>query len=1020
MNIQGLCPQTVPTKVPFINDSLCSENQLFIGLSETWLQSHNDAELSIEGYTLFRCDSSRKKKNHGRLSGGVAMFLRDDIACSCEVLYSHAKDAVQLICLFSQNENLALITIYRRPDDKSHGHPSTPNDFMEALNKVKIKLAEIHPTPDIIMGGDFNLPHAIWPDGTPKQGATYSEKQMLNTLNEFSNDLCLSQMITSPTHKDGNILDLLLVNNTSLVHQYSIIPVLHSTSHHSIIQVSTMYKSSYDPESTERPKLRSFNALNFFNEGTDWATIYNKYSDIDWKHELADKSEDDILQFFYSTSLKICEEHVPVKSKAEQAKMSRTFRYRRSLTRKRRRINKRLTRSTSPYQKCKLNDKLLQIEKELQKSYQNSATYIENKAVEAIKTNPKFFYTYAKKKSKVKSKIGPLLNSANKLVGNSKEMAEILSEQYTKVFSTPIDPSTIVNNNNNPTQASASISDITFTESDMESAIDELRITSASGPDGFPAAVLKNCKQILAVPLTIFWRKCLDNGHIPNSLKQSVIVPQHKGDSRAVPANYRPIALTSHIIKIFEKILRKHIVNHMNTNNLFNPNQHGFRAGRSCLSQLLEHVDTLINILQDDSNADVVYLDFAKAFDKVDFSIVLNKISNLGINGKLYEWIKSFLTNRYQSVIVNGIKSDPQPMISGVPQGSVLGPLIFLILIGDIDKDIVKAFVKSFADDTRATNAIKSIEDTILLQEDLDRIYSWTDEANMKLNDIKFELVRYGDNDVIKTSTAYTTPSGDPIVEKTEVKDLGVIMSNDCRFDKQINSVIEKGKNTMSWILRTFKTRSITPMLTLYKSLPLPIIEYCSALWCPLGVGQIQKLEALQWSFIRKISNTKGLNYWECLKYTKLYSLQRRRERYRMIYVWKILEKLVPNINNSIISHNHIRHGRKCFIPVINASAKINKLREASLPIHGARLFNALPNAVRNLSNTSILKFKSAVDKFLRTVPDEPQIPGLTICRRASSNSIINMVALSTNSTVSSVTQITRGADGEVFYDLAS
>ena len=1017
MNIQGLCPQTVPSKVPFISYSLCSENQLFIGLSETWLQSHKDAELSIEGYTLFRCDSPRKKKNHGRLSGGVAMFLRDDIACSFEVIHSHAKEAVQLICLYSQKENLALITIYRQPDDKTHGHPSTPNDFMEALNKVKIKLAEIHPTPDIIMGGDFNLPHAKWPEGTPNRGATYHEKQMLTTLNEFSNDLCLSQMISTPTHKDGNILDLLLVNNTSLVHHCSIIPVLHSTSHHCLIQTSTSYKSSFKPESAERPKLSSFNELNFFNEDSDWVSINKKLNDIDWKKELTDKSENDSLQFFHTTCLKICEEHVPLKSKAECTKNSRIFRYRRSLTRKRRRINKRLSRITSPSQKCKLNNQLLQIEIELQKSYQNSATYSENKAVEAIKTNPKFFYTYAKKKSKVKCKIGPLLNSANKLVGNSKEMAEILSEQYKKVFSTPIDPSTIVNNN--PAQT-PSISDITFSESDIESAIDELRITSASGPDGFPAALLKNCKQSLAVPLTIFWRKCLDTSHIPSLLKQSVIVPQHKGDSRAVPANYRPIALTSHIIKIFEKILRRHIVNHMNANNLFNPSQHGFRTGRSCLSQLLEHVDTLINILQDGSNADVVYLDFAKAFDKVDFNIALNKINKLGINGKIYEWIKSFLTHRYQSVIVNGIKSDPQPMISGVPQGSVLGPLIFLILIGDIDKDIVKAIVKSFADDTRATNSIKSIEDTILLQEDLDRIYSWSDEANMELNDIKFEVVRYGDNDVIKTSTTYKTPSGKPIIEKSEVKDLGVIMSNDCLFDKQINSVIEKGKNTMSWILRTFKTRSITPMLTLYKSLLLAIIEYCSALWCPLGVGQIKKIEAIQWSFIRKINNTKGLNYWECLKSTKLYSLQRRRERYRIIYIWKILEKIVPNINNSITSYNHIRHGRKCNIPVSNASAKLSKLREASLPIHGARLFNALPNDVRNLSNVSVAKFKRALDNFLRLVPDEPQIPGLTSCRRANSNSIIEMIELKRNSTVHSITQMTRGADGEMYDRLAN
>ena len=992
MNIQGLCPQTVPSKVPFINDTLTSENQLFIGLSETWLKSHSDAELAIEGYSPFRCDSPRKRQNRGRLTGGVAMNIRDDLACSFEEIFSHAKDAVQLICLYSQSENLVLVTIYRQPDDKYHGHPSTHIDFAEPLNKMKVRLAEIHPSPDIIMGGDFNLPCAQWPEGVPKPGTSYDEKLMIASLKEFCNDLCLTQMIAKPTHKDGNTLDLLLVNNTSLIHHCSITPVLHSTSHHSLIQVSTGYKSSFDAGQSERPKLTSFNALNFFSEDVDWEAIKSDLNEIDWKQEANDKSENEVLEFIYCTCLRICQKYVPVKTCAEISKNSRVFRYRRSLTRMRRRINKRLLSITSPSLTSKLKDKLLQIEKDLQKSYQNSATYMEDKAIEAIKTNPKFFFTYAKKKSKVKTKIGPLLNSNNELVGNSKEMAEILSEQYKKVFSTPIDPSTLPNNDGqSPT---SSISDIQFTESDIEDSINELKISSAAGPDGFPSALLKNCKQILAIPLTIFWRMCLDTGHIPSSLKQSLIVPQHKGDSRAIPANYRPIALTSHLIKIFEKILRKHIVEHMNNNNLFNPNQHGFRSGRSCLSQLLEHIDTLLNILQDGSNADVIYLDFAKAFDKVDFHIVLHKISKLGISGKIYRWIESFLTHRHQSVIVNGIKSDPQPMISGVPQGSVLGPLIFLILIGDIDANVVKAVVRSFADDTRATNAIRSVEDTLILQEDLDRIYDWSDDANMELNDIKFELVRYGDNDVIKTSTSYKTPLGKQIEEKSEVKDLGVTVSNDCLFDKQVNSVIEKGKNTMSWILWTFKTRSLTPMLTLYKSLLLSILEYCSALWCPLGVGQIQKLEAVQWSFIRKINNTKGLNYWECLKATKLYSLQRRRERYRIIYVWKVLEKIVPNINHSIITHDHIRHGRKCIIPVLNGSAKLCRAREASLPIHGARLFNALPKTVRNLTGISVAKFKCALDNFLRDVPDEPQIPSLTSCRRASSNSIIQMIAL--------------------------
>ena len=141
----------------------------------------------------------------------------------------------------------------------------------------------------------------------------------------------------------------------------------------------------------------------------------------------------------------------------------------------------------------------------------------------------------------------------------------------------------------------------------------------------------------------------------------------------------------------------------MNENNLFNPSQHGFRSGRSCLSQLLEQYDLILNILDEDAHADVVYLDFSKAFDKVDHAIVLQKIKRLGIDGKILKWLKSFLTERKQSVMVNGVKSEPQNVLSGVPQGSVLGPLIFLILIGDIDKDILNRFVKSFADDTRAS-----------------------------------------------------------------------------------------------------------------------------------------------------------------------------------------------------------------------------------------------------------------------------------------------------------------------------
>ena len=252
-------------------------------------------------------------------------------------------------------------------------------------------------------------------------------------------------------------------------------------------------------------------------------------------------------------------------------------------------------------------------------------------------------------------------------------MAELLSEQFAKSFSTPVD---YYSNNVTPNSI-PQIEPLMFTIEDIKTAIKELRPTSASGPDGFPAILLRNCVNSLSEPLTIFWQKSIDTETIPEQLLQSIITPQHKSGSKALPINYRPIALTSHIIKVFEKVIRNHVTTHLTKNNLLNDNQHGFRSGRSCLSELLEHYDTLLSYLEEGFNVDVIYLDFAKAFDKLDIKIALEKMKKLGINNKIFKWIEALLNDRKQKVIVNGINSEPGNVKSGVPQGSVLGPLIF-------------------------------------------------------------------------------------------------------------------------------------------------------------------------------------------------------------------------------------------------------------------------------------------------------------------------------------------------------
>ena len=706
---------------------------------------------------------------------------------------------------------------------------------------------------------------------------------------------------------------------------------------------------------------------------------------IKWKEALSE-DPNEILETINALCFEITKDYIPTRTPTEGKRRSKVERYRRSLTKRRRKITKKLLQTNSQIRKHKIKEELLQMEKKLQKSFKDSKTFAENKAIDSIKRNSKYFFAYAKKKSKLKTKIGPLIDEKGNLTMKNKEMADILSKQYAKVFSEPISPDDRAFDT-----LEIEIPEMVVSEDDIKKAIDELSPSSAAGPDGFPAILLKQCKEELAIPLCHLWKISLEKGTVPNELKKSTITPIYKGGNKSLAANYRPVALTSHVIKIFEKVVRKHIVKHMDENNLFNPNQHGFRSGRSCLSQLLEQHDLILSLLDKETNVDVVYLDFSKAFDKVNHSIVLSKFKRLGITGKIFNWIESFLRDRQQTVIVNGVKSKQQEVISGVPQGSVLGPLIFLILIGDIDENILQSFVKSFADDTRATKSIKNAEDVKILQQELHILYQWTVANNMKLNDTKFELLRYGSNTEIKNETHYTSPSGDKIEEKAFVKDLGVLMSNDCLFKDQIESTIEKAKNLISWILRTFTSRSKHTMITLYKSLVIPILEYCSVLWSPSAVGLIQRLEEIQKSFLKQIKGTPQ-NYWESLKQLKIYSLQRRRERYRIIYTWKILENLVPNVNDCFKHKDHPRLGRLCVSKY--AGPNNSRLRDSTLNIQGAKLFNAMPKNIRNLKNIPVEKFKNALDKHLQTIPDEPQIRGYTGCRRVDSNSILDMKSL--------------------------
>ena len=620
----------------------------------------------------------------------------------------------------------------------------------------------------------------------------------------------------------------------------------------------------------------------------------------------------------------------------------------------------------------------------------------EQKAVSTIKHNPKYFFSYAKRFQKTKSTIPVLRDLSGTLTADPRQKAELLQDQYQKVFSDPskADVQECLKSEGLPQGLGKSFLDFEFSKDDIVSALKELDPYSACPEDDVPAKVLTCCKDELAVPLFILWSESFKTGVIPSELKSQFVTPVYKKDDRTDPANYRPVSLTSHLIKTFERVLRDKLVNYLEEMNLISHRQHGFRKRRSCLTQLLSHIEYMYDCLNKNEEVDVIYLDYSKAFDKVDHQILIAKLKRYGIGGSVLHWIEQFLTNRTQTVLVEGCKSSSQPVVSGVPQGTVLGPILFLLYINDLLPTLKNSQGFCFADDTKLISSIGGVESKRRLQEDLCRVISWSNLNNMELHENKFQLLSYPLNNSFllrqlpfyPENLEYTTPKGHVIESSAVVRYLGILVSNSRSWSPHIDQVTEGAQKMASWVLSAFRDRSPTLMLTLYKAMVRSRLEYCSPVWSPSKISDIQKLENVQRSFFRKILGLQHMDYWDRLKKLKIMSLQRRRERYCIIQVWKIVNGLSPNdINMQFKSHPRL--GLKAIVPSINNKVQLSIRTDydCSFGVRAAQLWNILPPDTSSLKSLDC--FKTGLGRFLERFPDTPPVPGYT---PANDNSLLS------------------------------
>ena len=371
-------------------------------------------------------------------------------------------------------------------------------------------------------------------------------------------------------------------------------------------------------------------------------------------------------------------------------------------------------------------------------------------------------------------------------------------------------------------------------------------------------------------------------------------------------------------------------------------------------------------------------------------------MKKLGITSTIGRWIANFLLQRRQAVKVGGKVSSWSWVRSGVPQGSVLGPVLFLIFISDLGQELspLEASILKYVDDTKLIKKITSSQDVEELQAALDSLYFWQAENNMTWNSGKFQALRLGSNNTLKEETLLFTDSMAQVIEPTEeVKDLGVLFASDATFKNQRRSAVRKTSNKTSWVLRTFRTRAPGPMRTLWRSLCQPHQDYASQLWSPVdSPGELAAQEAPLRSFTRRIVGLRDTPYWERLAECKLLSTDRRQERYKIIYAWKIIQGMVPNCGMTF-SNPTGRRGRLFKLPSLSGSrALVRTLKERSFQTEGAKLFNSLPITIRNLDCTKST-FKARLDKFLEQLPDQPRtvggnLPGAQDLQGNHSNSI--------------------------------
>lgn len=817
-----------------------------LAVTETWFKDDTSPSEILSNNSIFRFYfAHRNLAVTDKATGGGCMLVINDQNCSSSLIYSHSGHYEAIYVKVNKRGKKFLLALAYIPPN------SDVQQYQDFCFKLE-ELAESLPDHSPIIIGDLNIPNVNWSvndkseisldtSNCKNKNVSLSAKELESTMSNLGLTQHHPELISK-----GYTLDLVFGEPEVLSCEEFADPLYKTDKNHITSHIKVNLLS---PEHVNQTLMTQYDyknaditAINNCLKEINWGSLLHNTEDIcnlnnkDKNIQILDTN----VKTFYSEIHKIFENHIPKRKQyvgsfprwysddlkaliIEKKKAHRTWKISNNLT--------------DHIQFKKLRAKCIKLSKE------NFSSFIQETEA-LILTNTRNFWSYVNSMRKCKNSIPKSMKYKAKSSSNDKDTADLFADHFSSVYNKSQTPSVT------PNTPDQTLDQLHISAGDLLNIINDMDDKMNIGPDLIPAFILKRTTSAISPPILKILQQSLLIGYMPYELKKSFITPVFKSGNENDISNYRPITILNTISKIIDKFVASKISDF--ALGKLAQEQHGFIKGRSTETNLLVFCDKIFQSLKSSDQTDAIYTDFSKAFDTVDHTRLLSKIGNFGVRGTILDWLQSYLTDRTQKVRVRDQFSYSFTSTSGVPQGSNLGPILFIIFVNDVTEVIKHSAVLMYADDLKIFKVIKTKHDAELLQMDIKSFKRWSEENGLKLNESKCSCITFSK----KNPFVIDYKIGDQFLSrKNEVKDLGIWFDSKLTFDRHIDFVTKTVAKTVGFIIRNCKDfKNIQTLVNIYKTLVIPIFTYGSTVWFPSTQCRLKRLESAQHRFLRFLS----------------------------------------------------------------------------------------------------------------------------------------------------------------------